>query len=190
MGQEIECQMEFNGKRHSGKALLETNEIVFRGDLRLKIAHAAIREVGAEAGQLRICFDAGTAVFDLGKAAPKWADKILHPPSRVKKFGIKNGTTFGCIGAIDADFLQEIQEAGGVEGDSPELVLLAAPDRRALKRLAALQDRTVWVIYPKGIQSITEGDVLRAGREAGLVDIKVVGFSSSHTALKFTPPRG
>jgi len=46
----------------------------------------------------------------------------------------------------------------------------------------------LWVVYPKGRKEITEGDVLGAGRKAGLKDVKVVGFSLTHTALKFVIP--
>jgi len=46
----------------------------------------------------------------------------------------------------------------------------------------------LWIVYPKGQQHITEGDVLSAGRKAGLTDIKVVSFSRTHTALKFVIP--
>jgi len=46
----------------------------------------------------------------------------------------------------------------------------------------------LWVVYPKGQKSITETDVIGAGRKAGLKDVKVVGFSASHTALKFVIP--
>lgn len=189
MGQEVQCRMEFKGARHSGKALLETDEVVFRGDVRLKIPRSGITAVRAQDGHLEITFPEGTAVFELGQAAPKWADKILHPPTRVDKFGIKTGTTFATVGPIDPDFLLEIQQAGAVEAKDPDMVLLAAPDKRALAKLRAISHKTVWIVYPKGIQSITEGDVLAAGRAAGMVDIKVARFSDSHTALKFVPPR-
>jgi hypothetical protein len=52
-----------------------------------------------------------------------------------------------------------------------------------LKGAAAL-----WIVYPKGQKDITENDVLAAGRKAGLKDVKVVGFSPTHTALKFVIP--
>ena len=45
----------------------------------------------------------------------------------------------------------------------------------------------VWVIYPKGIQAVTENDVIKAGRSVGFADIKVASFSATHTALKFKP---
>ena len=46
----------------------------------------------------------------------------------------------------------------------------------------------LWIVYPKGKKEITENDVLSAGRKASLKDIKVVGFSATHTALKFVVP--
>ena len=46
----------------------------------------------------------------------------------------------------------------------------------------------LWVVYPKGKKEITENEVLAAGRKAGLKDVKVVGFSPTHTALKFVIP--
>jgi hypothetical protein len=47
----------------------------------------------------------------------------------------------------------------------------------------------LWIVYPKGRKEITELQVLAAGREAGLVDIKVVSYSPTHTALKFVRPK-
>jgi len=46
----------------------------------------------------------------------------------------------------------------------------------------------LWIVYPKGQESITENDVIAAGRKTGLKDVKVVGFSRTHTALKFVVP--
>jgi hypothetical protein len=46
----------------------------------------------------------------------------------------------------------------------------------------------LWIVYPKGQKHITENDVLAAGRKSGLKDVQVVGFSSTHTALKFVIP--
>ena len=54
---------------------------------------------------------------------------------------------------------------------------------RFLKPAGAL-----WVVYPKGVQTIREIEVIAAGREAGLKDVKVASFSATHTALKFVIP--
>lgn len=42
--------------------------------------------------------------------------------------------------------------------------------------------------HPPAHKHITENDVLAAGRGASLVDVKVVRFSNTHTALKFVVP--
>jgi hypothetical protein len=47
----------------------------------------------------------------------------------------------------------------------------------------------LWIVYPKGKSEIREIDVLAAGKAAGLVDVKVVAFSATHTALKFVRPK-
>ncbi len=66
----------------------------------------------------------------------------------------------------------------------------AAEDLKRVRRLmkAMAPDGALWIIYPKSVQVIREIDVLMAGRKAGLKDIKVVGFSATHTALKFVIP--
>jgi hypothetical protein len=46
----------------------------------------------------------------------------------------------------------------------------------------------VWVVYPKGVKTVREIQVLDAGRAAGLKDLKVASFSPTHTALKFVIP--
>jgi hypothetical protein len=46
-------------------------------------------------------------------------------------------------------------------------------------------DGAVWVVYRKGRRDFNENDVLRLGLETGLVDVKVVRFSDTHTATKF-----
>ena len=46
----------------------------------------------------------------------------------------------------------------------------------------------LWVIRPKGRPEISERAVMDAGKAAGLVDVKVVSFSETHTAEKFVIP--
>ena len=67
----------------------------------------------------------------------------------------------------------------------------AASDLAQIKKLvpSLASDGALWIVYPKGRKEITELQVLAAGREAGLVDIKVVSYSQTHTALKFVRPK-
>ena len=47
---------------------------------------------------------------------------------------------------------------------------------------------SVWTVRRKGRKDLTEADVRAAGKAAGLVDVKVVRFSDTHTAEKFVIP--
>ena len=189
MGQESNCKLDYDGRTWQGKALLETSELIFRGDTRLKIAFKEISHVEASDGRLLIAFPQGEATFHLGNVAAKWAAKILNPPSRLDKLGIKPGSRIRWIGPPDKEFKQEAVKSGAAFVRArPDLTFLAAA---SLHDLAALElgAAPAWVVYPKGLSTIREVDVLKAGRDAGLVDIKVASFSPTHTALKFVLPK-
>ena len=186
MGQELKCRVDFSGQSSEGKALLETSEIIFRGAFRLKIPFQAITALDASKGKLSVQYPDGQAVFHIGKAAEKWADKIRHPPNRLDKLGVKPGIKVHMIGRHDDDFRRELAGRGAVlSAKKPDLVFLSVKEKDQLVELAYLLETPVWIIYPKGIQTITQGDVITAG----FIDIKVCGFSATHTALKFKPKR-
>ena len=73
------------------------------------------------------------------------------------------------------------------------MIFYGAEHRDALRKLADLskhivQAGAIWVIRPKGSAAITEAETMAAGKRAGLVDVKVVGFSATHTAEKYVIP--
>ncbi len=188
MGQELKCRVEFDKQSSEGKALLESTEIIFRGGFRLKIPFQGIETMEASGGKLKIKFPEGLAVFHLGEKAERWADKIRNPPSRLDKLGVKPESKVQLIGKHDEDFRQELSKRGAVLVKSkPDLVFLAVRHKEELVELAYLTDSPVWIVYPKGLKSITENEVITAGRAAGFSDIKVCAFSPTHTALKFKP---
>jgi hypothetical protein len=113
MGQEIKCRVEFGKDKSEGKALLESTEVLFRGDFRLKIPFQSITALDAAGGKLKIGFAEGSAIFHLGAAAEKWATKIRNPPSRLDKLGVKPGTKVQLINKHDPDFRQELEREMG-----------------------------------------------------------------------------
>ena len=201
MGNEANCVVTFGKQKARGKALLETSELIFRsedGAMRLKFDFASIKSAAAVEGQLRLEGPEGTAVFELGANAAKWCDKILHPKTRIEKLGIMPNATVSLIGNFDAAFLAELRSAtknitdGKVAADTAWIFFAADSSKdlsqiskfaKALKGAAAL-----WIVYPKGQKQITENDAIAAGRKSGLKDVKVVGFSPTHTGLKFVIP--
>jgi len=201
MGNEAACTVRLGKQKSSGKALLETSELLFRpaaGGARLKIPFSAIKSATAADGELRLETADGVTVLELGAAAEKWCDKILHPKTRAEKLGVKAGMNISLHGEFAGEFLRELRGAtkniqeGRIDASS-ELIFLSvntAKELAAIGKVAkALQGATgLWVVYPKGKNEVTENDVLAAGRKAGLKDVKVVGFSPTHTALKFVVP--
>lgn len=202
MGQERESTLRLGRKRIEGEALLETAEILFRpvdGSKRLKFAFADIaKSVKAVDGELRFHTEDGPAVLELGPAAEKWAEKILHPKSRAEKLGVKTGMQVATIGAFDAEFQNELRTIAknvseGKIADGAELIFTAMESPKDLNGVAKIAKSMkgatgLWIVYPKGKKEITENDVIGAGRKTGLKDVKVVRFSSTHTALKFVLP--
>jgi hypothetical protein len=198
MGNEVKCPVQFGKQHGEGRALLETSEIIFRGEFRLKIPFSTIKSAKAVDGELRLQTPEGLAVFHLGPAAEKWRDKILHPKSRIEKLGVKPGAKVSLLGRFDSDFLREV----GVLTKSliknktsadAACIFFAADSKEDLGALSEISKSmqgaaALWIVYPKGQKQITENDVLAAGRKVGLKDVKVVGFSSTHTALKFVIP--
>jgi hypothetical protein len=191
MGQELQCRMHYRSLTFSGKAWLETECLLFRGEERLKLPFADLTGVSAADGVLALDFPGGPARFELGAAAARWAEKILHPPSLLDKLGVKPGMPVRLAGTFDEEFRSQLNVVKGPS--ATVLVFFAARTAAGLRRvpdLAAMlpPKGALWIVYPKCVSAIREIEVIHAGREAGLKDIKVVRFSASHTALKFVAP--
>ena len=102
------------------------------------------------------------------------------------------------IGVDDAAFLEELAGAvaqlsiGRVVKDA-DAIFFGATKEAELAKLARLKaslkpNGALWIIRPKGRPEISERATMAAGKAAGLVDVKVVGFSPTHTAQKFVIP--
>jgi hypothetical protein len=199
VGAEATCTARFKGQIARGKARLETEVLQFRGgDLRLSIPFKQVSKITARDGTLSITFADGTASFDLGPAAPRWADKIQHPPSRLQKIGVKADWRVSAIGVDDTAFLNELEAASahlsiGRSVKDCDAIFFGATKEAELARLEKLKaslkpNGALWIIRPKGRPEISERATMAAGKAAGLVDVKVVGFSPTHTAEKFVIP--
>jgi len=199
VGRELQCRAKSAGKWIRGKALLETNEILFRGDQRLKIPIPELTSAFARDGELHLKWAGNSAVFELGEQAEKWAHAILHPKSTAEKLGVKPGLRVSALRMPDDKAMKDARKvAAEFSEDKPlrdaDMIFLGADseaDLAGMKRLipSLAGNGALWIVYPKGKREITELQVLNAGRTAGLYDAKVVSYSASHTALKFVRPK-
>lgn len=116
--------------------------------------------------------------------------------SLLDKLGVKDGTTIVVLDDDDAGFRSELaRRAVTVKKTGPaEIVIWGLDEPADLARLPALIDwihpaGALWAVWAKGRKELNENHVRDAALEAGLVDVKVVRFSATHSALKLVVPK-
>ena len=200
MGMECSCTLRVGRRAWEGKALLETDFLLFRGaDTRLELPFRTITEVAAADGVLRVTHADGVASFALGDAAERWAEKIRNPRPLLDKLGVKPGSRVAVIGVDDPAFMEQLAErTDDVTMAKPkkdsDVIFFGAESVRALSALPGLRKMLkpnggIWVIHRKGKQAtLKDVEVFSAAKAAGLVDTKVASFSATHTAERLVIP--
>src|SRR5258705_8081782 len=83
MGREATCECTFNGTTAKVKALLESDELILRGEIRMRARLLALKDLRVEEDSLCFNFDNNPMQLRLGAAAAKsWAKKINTPLPR------------------------------------------------------------------------------------------------------------
>jgi hypothetical protein len=202
-----------NAAISAGKALLETTELVFRGDFRVVVPFREITQIDADASNLTVTFAGGTLVLQLGPDASKWAARIRNPPSRLDKLGVKATSLVAVVGGTSlhddpawGEFLRELKGRAAKVlmapitksikvGDDVDIVFLAVERQADLTVLGQIKrsmraDAAIWILRPKGGDggAVTEREVRASTKSAGLVDVKVAAFSATLTAEKVVIP--
>ncbi len=205
MGLEIKCTLRLDREEFRGTAHLDSAAVVFRGGTKLTVALDTVKSADVAAGgELRVTHTAGVFALLLGDRAlaEKWALKIRYPKSLIDKLGLKPESRVAVLGVVDAEFGAQaaarlkIPPLTRLSAASVPLdfIFYGADSVAELAELGALKHHLaptggIWVVSLKGKAArVKDGDVRRAGDEAGLVDVKVCGFSATHTALKFVIP--
>lgn len=118
--------------------------------------------------------------------------------TRLQKLGVKPDWRVSVVSVGDLAFVGELRGAAekvsvGRVLDESDAIFFGAVNAKELVRVGALkrsmkQNGALWIIRPKGRPEISERAVMDAGKAAGLVDVKVISFSPTHTGLKFVIP--
>lgn len=117
---------------------------------------------------------------------------------RIQKLGVTPRSRVSILSVDDPTFAQEVEKAAahvsvGRVAKNSDLIFYGVTKESHLPRLDTLKasivpNGAIWVIRPKGRPEISEASVMAGGKLAGLVDVKVVSFSTTHTAEKFVIP--
>jgi hypothetical protein len=123
---------------------------------------------------------------------------MVSTKTRIEKLGVKAGSDVLVLGVeADCAFMDELRARGArvrTGGHKPtDLIFALFRHRNDLRRLPSLvprlkPDGALWTLRPKGSPDLGEAEMMRAGQDAGLVDVKVVSFSDVLTAEKFVIP--
>ncbi|MDP3852371.1 DUF3052 domain-containing protein [Phenylobacterium sp.] len=196
MGKDAQVEARFADGPDSGRLQYEPPRLLFRGAQRRLYQGDDLKGVRAEAGDLVL---ADGSRFSLGeKAAANWAQAMLNPKGRLDKLGVKPGMRVAVLNVADDVLAGELAERGAESVETLsglDILFYAADSADELARLGALvpalADRgAIWVVSRKGkAAAIKDIEVMAAAKAVGLVDNKVVGFSETLTALRFTRRR-
>lgn len=144
MGNEATGRIVVDGIPADVKMLLETDELIVRGELRMKIPFAELQSIDAAEGLLRLRWEDHDIELAVGADAAKWLQKIRHPKSVIDKLGIKAGQRVSIAGVLgDEAFLRDLEARSGdvsrrVRKES-DVLFFATAARKELSRLESLK---------------------------------------------------
>ena len=205
MGYEAKCRARVDdgsGKIRDAEStvLLETDELIVRGDARVKIPRASIQRVAVRAGVLTITSPTAVVSLTLGDdAATKWRKKLEEPPKRlIDKLDVKPGAKVWLYGNHDDVLVAQLDERTDaiVRGNSAsgcDTVFVSVESDTELDRIpralkATVDNGAVWVVHRKGPSGIADTTIFAKARTLGLVYTKVAKVSDTHTAEKLVRP--
>ena len=132
----------------------------------------------------------------MGKVGPDGRD-IPSTRPLLDKLGVKTGDKVSVLGLDDPSFFRQLEDRSRDVSSRPrkgsDLIFVYLRDREDLPRLGVLRPYlkpggAIWVLWRKGRKTFREDDVRSVGPDVGFVDVKVVAFSATLSALKMVIP--
>ena len=206
MGYETRCHTRVDDRKGTvresadARVLLETDDLIVRGDARVKIPRSSIERIEVRTGVLTITSPTAVVRLTLGAdAAARWQKKLAEPTKRlIDKLDVKPDARVWVVGAIDETLVTQLAErttnlSRGRTAAHCDVVFVAVEHERDLPRieraLAATVDAgAIWVIHPKGAAGVADTTIFGSAKELGLTYTKVARVSATHTAEKLVRP--
>jgi hypothetical protein len=205
MGYETKCRARVTDaagvvREADATVLLETDELVVRGEARIRIPRTAIQRAAVRAGVLTVTAPQGTVAMTLdADSAATWLKKIQEPPKRlIDKLDVKPGAKVWLIGIDDASLIDQLEERTtqllrGPTAAACDVVFVGVENAKDLERIAramkAMTDSgAIWVIHRKGPSGVADTAIFAKAKSLGLTYTKVARVSETHTAEKLVRP--
>ena len=204
MGYETKCRVRVvdNGATREADAtvLLETDELIVRGDARIRVKRADIRRITRRAGAVTVTSPTATITLSLGEpAAERWAKKLGEAPKPlIDKLDVKPDAAVLLIGQHDDGLRAQLAERTSDVSQSPraknrDVVFVdvrgaADMDRIDRANAAIAADGAIWVVHPKGPNGVADTAIFAKAKSLGLTYTKVARVSDTLTAEKLVRP--
>ena len=206
MGYETKCRArvtDANGavREADSTVLLETDELIVRGEARVRIPRNAIQRVTTRAGVLTVTAPQGIVAMTLGaEAAAKWMKKIQEPVKRlIDKLDVKPDAKVWLLGIDDETLIAQLSERTsrlerGANASSCDVVFVGVDTEKALSRIeralkAITESGAIWVVHRKGPSGVLDTTIFAKAKQLGLSYTKVARVSETHTAEKLVRPQ-
>ena len=205
MGYETKCRARVDDRRGTVReadatVLLETDELIVRGEARIRVPRASIERVTASGGVVTITSPQAVVSLSLDeKSAAVWRTKLEEAPKRlIDKLDVKPGTKVWLFRIDDETLITQLEERTtkiirGGRASSCDVVFVGVESTSELGRiergLAALADGgAMWVVHAKGAHGVADTAIFAAAKALGLTYTKVARVSETHTAEKLVRP--
>jgi hypothetical protein len=205
MGYEAKCRVRVDD--HSGKirdalatVLLETDDLIVRGEARIRIPRRSIKRVTSRDGVVTISSPNATVALSLDeKSAAAWRKRLEEPPKRlIDKLDVKPEMKVWLFGVADEELITQVEKRAsntlrGRAASNCDVVFVGVETLNQLDRieraLAATTERgAIWVVHPKGPNGVADTAVFGKAKALGLSYVKVARVSGTHTAEKLVRP--
>ena len=207
MGYETKCDVrvvDADGRVRRGAnatVLLETDELIVRGDARVRLPRVDIREVTRRGAAVTVASSVARVTLTLDAvAAEKWQQRLSEPPKLlIDKLDVKAGARVWALRVTDESLLAQLADrtpnlsagrrAAKVDVAFVQVTRAADLTRIATASKAIVPDGAIWVVHPKGPAGLADTTIFAEAKRLGLTYTKVARISDAESAEKLVWPR-
>lgn len=196
MGREALAWAEVGGESGDVRALLESTELILRGNIRRRFPRDQLARVRVDGDHLRFDCCGEAVTLQLGATvAHRWAEAIATPPPSLRaKLGLSGNSRAIRVGAFE-DAALESALAGVLVDDvaTADMIVACISGPEDLDTALAVQTTRaslpIWVVHPKGKGvAFGDGEIRAVLRARGFRDTKSCAVSEQLTASRYSVP--